>query len=433
MIVFSHTITPRLQYILDFIGKQVIGKSFEIVNDTATFEQYPGPKINYGNVRITESEFRIQNTQLLFEKGCNEQTIECFEIDNYKSFFKTEGDFPFDIFAASFYLISRYEEYLPHEKDAYGRYAHENSLAFREGFLHLPLINIWIDELKKYLKVKFPSLTIHHSTFTFFPTYDIDEAYAYKHKQWWRTTGGLLRSVIKGQWSMIVERSRVLLGVSKDPFDSFEWMDALHRQLDLNPVYFFLIPKRTGRYDKNISPSKRSMRDLIQEHSDRYSIGIHPSWQSGDDPGKLKFEILNLRHISGKPIHSSRQHFIRFTMPQTYRQLIELGIDSDFSMGFGSINGFRASVASAFFWYDLEKEEQTQLLLYPFCFMEANSFYEQKFSARQAFEELKHYLNIVKSVNGTLITIWHNSFLGTAAQFKGWREMYEQFISLVKQ
>ncbi|HEV8505634.1 MAG TPA: hypothetical protein VGQ53_09550, partial [Chitinophagaceae bacterium] len=158
MIVFSHTITPRLQYILDFIGKQVIGKSFEIVNDTATFEQYPGPKINYGNVRITESEFRIQNTQLLFEKGCNEQTIECFEIDNYKSFFKTEGDFPFDIFAASFYLISRYEEYLPHEKDAYGRYAHENSLAFREGFLHLPLINIWIDELKKYLKVKFPSL-----------------------------------------------------------------------------------------------------------------------------------------------------------------------------------------------------------------------------------------------------------------------------------
>jgi uncharacterized protein DUF7033 len=433
VIVFSHTITPRLQYILDFIGKQVIGKSFEIVNDTATFEQYPGPKINYGNVRITESEFRIQNTQLLFEKGCNEQTIECFEIDNYKSFFKTEGDFPFDIFAASFYLISRYEEYLPHEKDAYGRYAHENSLAFREGFLHLPLINIWIDELKKYLKVKFPSLTIHHSTFTFFPTYDIDEAYAYKHKQWWRTTGGLLRSVIKGQWSMIVERSRVLLGVSKDPFDSFEWMDALHRQLDLNPVYFFLIPKRTGRYDKNISPSKRSMRDLIQEHSDRYSIGIHPSWQSGDDPGKLKFEILNLRHISGKPIHSSRQHFIRFTMPQTYRQLIELGIDSDFSMGFGSINGFRASVASAFFWYDLEKEEQTQLLLYPFCFMEANSFYEQKFSARQAFEELKHYLNIVKSVNGTLITIWHNSFLGTAAQFKGWREMYEQFISLVKQ
>ncbi len=61
--------------------------------------------------------------------------------------------------------------------------------------------------------------------------------------------------------------------------------------------------------------------------------------------------------------------------------------------------------------------------------MEANSFYEQKFSSQQALEELKHYSNIVQSVNGTLITIWHNSFLGTARSFKGWKEIYEQFVS----
>jgi hypothetical protein len=64
--------------------------------------------------------------------------------------------------------------------------------------------------------------------------------------------------------------------------------------------------------------------------------------------------------------------------------------------------------------------------------MEANSFYEQKLSAQQAFEELRHYFDVVKSVNGTFITIWHNSFLGTARQFRGWREMYREFISLVK-
>ena len=78
-----------------------------------------------------------------------------------------------------------------------------------------------------------------------------------------------------------------------------------------------------------------------------------------------------------------------------------------------SINGFRASVASPFFWYDLEKEEQTDLLLHPFCYMEANSFYEQKVSSQEALEEMLHYLNEVKKVNGTLITLWHNTFLGT--------------------
>ena len=173
------------------------------------------------------------------------------------------------------------------------------------------------------------------------------------------------------------------------------------------------------------------MQRLIREHSDRYSIGIHPSWQSGDDPEKLKLEILRLGHIAGKQISCSRQHFIRFTLPQTYRQLIDVGIGLDFSMGYGSINGFRASVASTFFWYDLGKEEQTKLVLYPFCFMEANSFYEQKFTASEAYNELMRYYFICNEVNGQLITIWHNNFLGTDPQFAGWSDIYERFIDTV--
>jgi hypothetical protein len=70
--------------------------------------------------------------------------------------------------------------------------------------------------------------------------------------------------------------------------------------------------------------------------------------------------------------------------------------------------------------------------LYPFCYMEANSYYEQRITALQALEEMRHYYDVVRKVNGTLITIWHNTFLGTAGSFAGWREAYEQFISEVK-
>ena len=97
-------------------------------------------------------------------------------------------------------------------------------------------------------------------------------------------------------------------------------------------------------------------------------------------------------------------------------------------MGYGSINGFRASAASSFYWYDLEKEEQTTLRIHPFCFMEANSFYEQKQSAQETYNELIHYYTQCKAVNGTMITIWHNNFLGSAKQFREWREVYEKFI-----
>jgi len=439
VIVFVNIITSRLQYILNFIGNEIIGEPFQFTDDAESFRQYNGPKINYSKTGISNFEFRISNFELLFETGIKGQIIECFETNGYKAFFKTEGDFSFDIFAACFYLLSRYEEYLPHQKDMYGRYAHENSLAFKENFLHLPLINIWLKDFKKSLQVKFPGfITLHRSpsghpsSFTFIPTYDIDEAYSYKYKQWWRIIGGFANSVIKGQWSMISERINVLLGNRKDPYDAFDWINQLNQNYDLKPVYFFLIAARTAKYDKNILPSKKSMQRLIQEHSSLYSIGIHPSWQMGDDVEKLKFEILKLGHITGKQIHSSRQHYIRFTLPGTYRRLIDSDIKCDFSMGYGSINGFRASIASSFYWYDPEKEEQTNLLIYPFCFMDANSFYEQKLSQQQALEELTHYYNIVRSVNGMLITIWHNNFLGTGELFKGWKEAYEHFVSLVK-
>lgn len=432
MLLYSHTVTSRLKYITAFIGQQLQGKEIELTDDKNYFQSQSGPKINYSHERISDQEFRIQNTELLFENGISAKTIECFEKNGYKYFFKTEGDFPFDIFAACFYLLSRYEEYLPHQKDMYGRYAHENSLAFKENFLKLPLINTWLQDFTKTIQIKFsqflPAIGGTKSQRRFIPTYDIDEAYSYKQKQWWRTTGGIIRSVVKGQLSMVNERIRTLRGKKKDPFDAYDWMDQLHEKYSLKPYYFFLIAGKTGKFDKNILPARNAMQELIQDHSSRYTIGIHPSWQSGDHPELLKLEILKLGHIAGKQILSSRQHFIRFTLPATYRQLINAGIESDFSMGYGSINGFRASVASPFYWYDLEKEEQTNLLLYPFCFMDANSFFEQKFSPAQALEEMKQYYEVTRSVNGTLITIWHNTFLGNGKLYAGWREAYEQFI-----
>jgi hypothetical protein len=64
--------------------------------------------------------------------------------------------------------------------------------------------------------------------------------------------------------------------------------------------------------------------------------------------------------------------------------------------------------------------------------MDANSYYEQKQNAEQAYEELIHYLDVCKTVNGTLITIWHNNFLGTAKEFRGWKDIYENFIAQVQ-
>jgi hypothetical protein len=263
------------------------------------------------------------------------------------------------------------------------------------------------------------------------PTYDIDIAWSYKHKGLGRSFIGLMKSLIKGRWREFNERVKVLQEKQKDPYDSYGWLNLLHEQYKLKPYYFFLIAEKRGKYDKNISPRQKALQVLISDHLIRYSVGIHPSWRSGDEHSLLKKEMESLKGITGNKVLSSRQHYIRLTLPETFRRLTENGIQFDFSMGYGSINGFRASVCSPFYWYDLEKEKQTELTLFPFCYMEANSFYEQKFTAQQALDEIRHYYNEVRSVNGTFIMIWHNQFLGTDKLFSGWKEVYEQFIKEV--
>ncbi|MBL7702317.1 MAG: polysaccharide deacetylase family protein [Ferruginibacter sp.] len=441
LLIYSHTSSARLQYICSFIFEEQMGIEYKLTIDSEAFKNYAGVKINYSDARITADEFYIQNHSLLFESDIREQVINCFIANGHKAFFKTSGsDFPFDTFAASFYLLSRYEEYLPHKKDTYDRYAHENSLAYKEGFLHFPLINLWMIDFAEKLKEKSPAGSLHsmtnfqphpersrRATFSFKPTYDIDIAYSYKHKGLLRNAGGFLRSPS-------LERMKVLAGSQEDPFDCYDWLNNLHKKYNLTPVYFFLVAEKNGEFDKNILPHKDVMWQLVKKHASLYEVGIHPSWQSNEGLFVLKKELEWLAEMSGiKHVTVSRQHYIKLALPQTYRTLIEAGIMDDDSMGYGSINGFRASVASSFYWYDLEKETKTTLRIHPFCFMDANCYYEQKQNAEQAFEELMHYYTVCKNVNGTFVTIFHNHFLGTAKEFEGWSEMYERFIAQVQQ
>jgi hypothetical protein len=428
MLLYSHHTSPRLTYIAGLIGDEIFNEPVRQTTNKALFLAEPGPKINYSDTRLSEEEFFLRNHSLLFETGIREQEIHCERDGDQVIFFKTGGDHPFDILAAGFYLVSRYEEWLPHEPDHYGRFPYRSSLAFREKFLDIPLVNYWLEQFKKNLQGKFPSLLFRIKDFKFIPTYDIDMAYSYKYKGFVRNAGGFARSLLKGQWNGLADRWDVLFGKKRDPFDTYEWLDSLHLYCRTRAYYFFLLARRQKGVDKNISPDKEVMQSLVAYHARGYKVGIHPSWQSGDDERVLWDEINRLENITERPVKYSRQHYIRMTMPRTYRSLIEAGIDKDFSMGYGGANGFRASIASSFYWYDLEREKQTTLMLFPFCFMDANAFYENRQKPHEALSELMDYYRKIKRVNGLMVIIWHNNFFGTDPMFNGWKEVYEVFL-----
>ena len=432
LLIYVQKLTPRVEYIFSTLLEAIGIHSIKFTPDREHFTFNTGAKINYSSVRITAEECWTKPIALLFQKDIVAQPIDSFEWNGTRAFFKVdEGDFPFDVFAAAFYLMSRYEEYLPHTEDMYGRYAHENSLAYRERFLHLPVVNKWLTELEHLLRSKFPDLPPNPTAFHFLPTYDIDIAWSYLCKGAFRNAGGFLKSMIHGEWTAVKERAGVLFKKKADPFDSYKWLHRLHKEHRLKPLYFFLLASSNRKYDRNILPARSAMQRLIKEHDHRYLAGIHPSWHSGDKPRHLKKEIEVLKILTGKKVNKSRQHYIRMNLPITYRRLIDAGITEDYSMGYGSINGFRASYCLPYQWYDLQKEEMTPLTIYPFCYMDANSFYEQHLSADEALQEMLHYCEVVKDVKGLFISIWHNHFLGTDKMFEGWKEAYAAAVEKI--
>ncbi|MBA2746489.1 MAG: hypothetical protein H0U44_09720 [Flavisolibacter sp.] len=431
VLIYSHTITPRLKYIADFFSFYY-GLPFHLTSSEDGYRSSECKcKINYGYQRLEPGEIWIHSHVLLFETQERPVKIDCFVHNGFKAFFKAEGEAGFDILAAVFFLMVRYEEYLPHQKDAYGRFAYQNSVAYKEGFLSLPLVNIWLEDFRNLLSERDPSFRMNKQQFVFLPTYDIDMAWSYRNKGFLRNLGSLLLLFFTGRWNTLGRRISVLRGKSKDPFDAYEWMDDLHKIYDLHPLYFFLVAQRTGKYDRNISINNPEFIELIRELDQKYALALHPSWATGEFPSLFKEEKSWLESIIEKQVDASRQHYINFELPSTYRHLIEAGIKHDYSMGYGSINGFRASVATPFYWYDLKAEKQTTLMIHPFCFMDANSFYEQQQDPAKTIQELKLYIETVRSVHGTMITIWHNSFLGSDPAFYGWKEIYKEFIGEV--
>jgi hypothetical protein len=414
---------------IEFLSRYY-GQPFRLICDEERYRQAAAScKINYSFHAVEADEIWIHPHPLLFESIIRPVKVECFHWRQQKAFFKSEGSLGFDLLAASFYLLSRYEEYLPHEKDTFGRYDHRNAVAWKEGFLQLPLVNLWLEQFREMLIEKNPVFRTPVAAFSFLPTYDIDRAWNYLHNGWFRNTGGFLKELAKAKWQLARTRLRVLRHKQQDPFDAYEWLDGLHEKYGLDPLYFFLVAVEKGRYDNNIDTGKPALQQLIRRLSQRYRIGIHPSWASGDTPSLLQREIDFIKECSAQPVTASRQHFIRMELPETYRRLLAAGIREEHSMGYGTTNGFRASFTASYYWYDLKAEEGTDLRVRPFCFMDANAYYEQKQRPEEAFDELLKYYQVIREVNGEMITLWHNDFLGTGTFWKGWREQYERFLA----
>lgn len=422
LLVYTHKITPRVKYIFKHICTRVLGIE---VSFTATIEEFIAHnslKMSYTKQPLG-SEFFVKSHEILFEQGLSDVELNVHQWDNTKAFFFNgdKGVLPFDIFAASFYLLSRYEEYLPHVKDEFGRFLAIESMAYKHGFLHQPVVDIWAYKFKAALQIFFPDYQFPVKTYSIKPIIDVPSAYKFQLKGIMRTVGGIFKDVFRFDYKGLYTRCMVLFGLKHDPFDTFKYILNRQKHTKHQFLFFFLIGSYST-YDKNISINKKKFVSLIKHVADHCKVGLKTSFLSADDASILKKEKLQMEAIINTALLATRQSFSRLSLPETYRNLIDLEIQEDYTMGYINHIGFRAGSCTPFLFYDLDYEVQTPLRVYSthlmdYSLLKTHSLLDKK-------KVLNDVISEIKKVNGEFVPVFHNYTFSDIDRWNGFKELF---------
>lgn len=435
LLIYVPKLTNRLGYTLGVIFKHLLHTEFSITTDENYFLSYGDAKLCYGPRRVGDS-LHIKSCSLLTETSIEEQDPKPFQRDGQWMLYPVYGkdlDLPFDLLAATFYMVSRYEEYLPHRQDEHGRFEASQSVAGQAGFLHLPVVDQWAAMLRKLLQNRYPDISLPARNYNFVQTVDIDAAWCYAHKGIFRTVVGTLRDLVgRHDIDEVRRRWRVLCGKEKDPFDTFDYIIEQRQRAPGSYLIFFALLADYDQYDKPSNYQNPHTRELLQHLGDHAKMGIHPGYPSLDEPGKVDLEAKRLEEILHRTIVRSRYHFLRLQLPRSYRILLHAGLRHDYTMGYADTIGFRAGISVPFPFYDLERDMETELTIHPFCVMDTTLQKYMKLTPDQAVEAYRSLIADVREVGGNFCCIVHNQNLGELFGWKGWRMVYEQMIDMAK-
>lgn len=405
LLIYSLKTTQRITYIFKHICFRILGIEVNFTNVIEDFIAYSGPKLSYGKKELGNELF-IQSTELLMQDGFESIDITVKDWGDTKCFFAVGKNsvLPFDIFAASFYLLSRYEEYLPQVKDEKGRFLASESIAFKAGFLQDPVVDIWAYKFKDLLLQTFPDIKYSARKPSVHTIINASQPLLYKNKGLLRILIGFFNDLFSFNLKSIFDRSTVLFGFRKDPFNTFNWIINSVKKSKSSLTVFFLLGA-SKIFEESLNSQKESFKLLIKNVSDYQEIGLIFSDEALNSLAVLNEEKEKIEAITNRTLRRSMNNEYLVSLPHNYRNLIELEIATDFTMVYENVIGFRASTCSPFLFYDLDYEIVTPLKIHPISLTTKGL---NKTSTSKKTETIQKMMESVKKVNGTFSMIFDN-------------------------
>jgi hypothetical protein len=430
MIILVEQITPRIQYAFSIVLRDFEGEVLFTTQENE-FNNYAGFKLSYLK---RNAEQHAKNA--IYASGILEHT----EYSRVKSdqvtwqnmptlFAQGGGMIPFDIFSATFFLLTRYEEYWRFESDAMGRYLPNSSVLYQMDVLDRPIVEEWISAFQKVLLEKDNTLVFNAPSPKYISTIDVDSAFAYRHKGSYRTLGGVFKDLSRFDFKNLQKRLKTIILEAPDPYDTYQYLEEQHRKRKVRSIFFFLLAD-FGEFDKGLPHSSKGLRHLITKVSKTNEIGIHPGVSSFKRYNTILKEKSRLESILGKQIKMSRQHYLMLKFRTTYRLLKSTGIEHDFTMGYAHKTGFRAGTCRPYMWFDLKKNATSNLMIHPFPAMDVTLKNYEELSIEDAKKKLSYYAEVIHRYNGEFITLWHNETVTNQESWQGWREVFEHGLDL---
>ena len=417
--VYTKNKSKRLTYTVEFIFREIAQIPYQICTDDSSLTEHV---INYSDEELPINCYQISPSGLLFSKDRTNPQPDS-DLAYFCLFPMKNGHHPFDVFSAIFYLISRMEEYDSSQFDIHGRFVANQSILVKEKQQFNPVVDQWVFRLLEQINHHFNSNYTIKRNFKQYCTIDIDNAYAFKYKGILRTAASTLKDGLTKP-TKLKQRWGTHMRNLKDPYDTYSYIQHFSKNQKLEVLFFFLLGDY-AQYDKNIRFDHPKMISLIKQLGNTSTIGIHPSYASNKNPKMIGKEKQRLEHILGKSVHHNRFHFLKFSLPKSYQQLLACGISDDYSMGYADQIGFRAGTCTPFNFYDLENEVQTDLKVHPFAYMDGVLNDHLKLNTEMALDTVQILRKNVVEVKGTFTSIWHNESLSNVDRWSGWQEVFE--------
>ena len=322
-----------------------------------------------------------------------------------------------DFIASSYFLLSRYEEYInPNSnRDSHGRYIGKLSIPAKANFIHRPIIEEYSNFLRNLLQKTGVELNeIPNKIGQIYLTHDVDSITNYRRLRGF--IGGLYRSIFKKSESL----SSILkanININNDPIYTFPW---ILQQDNLIPqatqIYFIKAAYQATGFDRPIynliGKNFSKLKNDILKSSPKAIFGLHASYQSGHTPNIINNEKKRLQYsIENQQISTCRHHFLRSLQPNDMEVLINANITDDYTMGYADIAGFRLGTCRATKFINPATRKLTALTLHPLTIMDCTLTepHYMNLNYEQALSYSLSLINETQKHNGDICLLWHNT------------------------